>query len=54
MRSATVEAAINEAQAAFDAGRYLEAKTKAEAAKNNVGTVKTEIETAMAAKGMKK
>jgi hypothetical protein len=45
-----VASSLTEAESAFTAERYLDAKAKAEAAKSTIGNVKTQIETAMAAK----
>jgi len=45
-----VESAINESQNSFNAEKYLDAKSKAEAAKTQAGTVKTSIEAAIEAK----
>jgi hypothetical protein len=41
---------VTEAESAFTAERFLDAKAKAEAAKSSIGNVKTQIEQAMAAK----
>lgn len=45
-----VTSSITEAESAFAAERYLDAKAKAEAAKSTIGNVKSAIEQAMAAK----
>ncbi len=45
-----VDTSIADAEAAFSAERYLEAKSKAEAAKSSAANVKTAIEQAMEAK----
>jgi hypothetical protein len=45
-----VETSINEAQNSFNAEKYLDAKSKAEAAKTQAGNVKTSIEQAIEAK----
>ena len=47
---ATAGTTITEAEGALTAGRFLDAKAKAEAAKTAAMTVKTAVETAMAAK----
>jgi hypothetical protein len=47
---AGVESSITEAQNAFNAEKYLDAKSKAEAAKTTAGNVKTSIEQAIEAK----
>jgi len=47
---AGVESSITEAQNAFNADKYLDAKSKAEAAKTTAGNVKTSIEQAIEAK----
>lgn len=52
---AGVDTTMNEAQQAFDAGKYLDAKSKVEAAKANATNVKTAVEQAIEArKGKKK
>ncbi len=45
-----VTSSITEAESAFSAERYLDAKAKAEAAKSTIGNVKSAIEQAIAAK----
>lgn len=45
-----VASTIEEAQAAFDAGSYLEAKSKAEAAMSSANTVLADVEAAVAAR----
>lgn len=45
-----VESTIMEAQSAFDAGSYIEAKSKAEAAMSSANTVVADIEAAIAAR----
>ena len=47
---ATAGTTITEAEGALTAGRFLDAKAKAEAAKTAATTVKTAVEAAMAAK----
>jgi len=47
---ATAATTITEAETALGNVMYLDAKTKAESARNAAGTVKTAVETAMAAK----
>lgn len=47
---AGVESSVTEAQNAFNAEKYLDAKSKAEAAKTTAGNVKTSIEQAIEAK----
>ncbi len=47
---AGVESTLTEAQNSFNAEKYLDAKSKAEAAKTNAGNVKTAIEQAIEAK----
>jgi len=47
---ATAATAITEAEGALSGGKFLDAKAKAESARNTASTVKTAVEAAMAAK----
>jgi hypothetical protein len=47
----STEASLGEAQAAYDAGSYLEARTKAEDALRKLGGIKAEIERARQVRG---
>lgn len=51
---AGVETSLNEAKSSLQAERFIDAKSKAEAAKTTIGTVKSSIETAIAAKAAAK
>jgi hypothetical protein len=47
---ATAATAITDAEGALSSGKFLDAKAKAESARNAANTVKTAVEAAMAAK----